>query len=407
MKASEIKKALDPQVKKAAQNTVNKIKKDIKKQNQMKNNMPPKKETEVKYVKESPFGGLKEIVDMKKQKAISNEFDSLIFQQEVEKKKRTEGSSPEQQKQPRPPTPLEIFLAANPDKIKDMSIEEITKLSMLNSSGGSDPLAMILMSNLNNKNNEGGNDLTQKILGVVIEKMFSNNNNGNAKKDNGDMEIFKMMMAQNMQTQQMMMNMITKQNAPPQENQNNTFMKEIFGMVKGQSDMENTMLREKLKELEMRQNQNDPLGEAKRMLDYVKTFGGAFGGGAATPAGMNHELKMKELQFDQQKQNNEEVRRSASMDQIGGMINNTIETFGKILSKPIAAAAKSKLEQYTEQAKNPEKKPKTRISPEQLQQEIDLGDLENLEKIEEELAQYGKPEIQQKTSRFKVAESGK
>ena len=76
------------------------------------------------------------------------------------------------------------------------------------------------------------------------------------------------------------------------------------------------------------------------------------------------------------------------------------------MSEPIAAAEKSKLEQYTEQAKNPEKKPKTRISPEQLQQEIDLGDLENLE---QDLAQYEENiEIQpKKTSRFKVTESGK
>lgn len=406
MKASEIKKSLDPQIKKASQTAVNKIKANIKKQNQMKN-MTAKKEEKVYVKADSTFDGLKQIVEMKKNKAVANELDGLIFEQDRLKEKREKGDSSEEQKQARTPSPLEVYFAANPDKIKDMSIEEVTKLSMLMSpsGGGSDPLISLMMMGMN-KNNDGG-DLTQKILGVLVERLLTNNN-GNGKKEGGDMEIFKLMMQQNMQTQQMMMGMITKQNALPPENQNNSFMKEIFGMMKGQSDLENSMLREKLHELEMRQNQTDPLGEAKRMLDYVKTFGNAFGSGNQSPEAMKHELDMKNMDYEQNRQAKEGHMRTQRMDQIGGMINNTIETFGKVLGEPMAEAAKAKIEQFAENVKNPlpPEKQKIRISPEKLREEIDLGDLEKLDELEEEL-QYENPEGEKTRKRFKVAESGK
>ena len=412
MKASDLKAALDPQVKKASQNAVNKIKNNIKKQNL--NKMPAKKETEIRYVKDNSFDGLKQLVDMKKQKAVVNELDSMIFEQNKEKEQRLKGNSSEQQTQQKPPSPLEVWVATHPEEIKNMSMEEITKLSMLMNSGSSDPLTSLMMMGMNKNNGGGENSLQTKLLGMVIEKMF-NNNEGNGKKESGDMDIIKMMIAQNMKTQEMIMNMVIKQNAPKPENQNNTFMKEIFGMIKGQSDQENSMLREKLNNLEMRQNQTDPLGEAKRMLEYVKTFGGAFGGGNQTPATMKHELDIKNMDFEQKRLTKEEARRESNMEQIGGMINNTIETFGKILSEPIAEAAKKKIDQFTEKASQPPPVQKPRISPEQYQQKIDLGDLENLE---EDLAQYDNPDLTQynnlplenqpkRKSRFKVSESGK
>ena len=402
-----MKKALDPQVKKASQAAVNKIKTDIKNKNKV-NNMAGK--TEKVYIeKPSEFGGLKGIVEMRKQKAIANELDSMIFEQELSKKQRLQGNSQEQQTQKRTPSPIEIWLAANMDKLKDMSEKEVTKLSMLiNPSGGSELSTMMAIMNMKGDNN-GGGGLSDKLLGVIIEKMF--NDKGNDKKSgNGDMDIIKMMMAQNMKTQEMIMNMVIKQNAPKQENQSQNFMKEIFGMIKGQSDFENTMLREKLKELELRQNQTDPLGEAKRMIDFINTFKPLLGGGNPTPEAMNHEIKLKEMAFDQQKITNEEQQRATSMNQIQGMVNNTIETLGKVFGEPVAEAAKAKIEQYTENIKNPEEaprnKPRMKVSKGQLQKEIDLGDLENLE---EELAQYeDQYEVEpRKTSRFKVAESGK
>ena len=270
-----MKKALDPQVKRASQNAVQKIKNNIKKQNQLNKNMPNKKDTEVRYVKASPFEGLKEIVDMKKQKAVANELDSLIYEQEILKQKRKNGNMTENQNKPRVPSPMETFIAANPDKLKGMTIEDVAKLSMFTNSGGSgggsDPLSMLMAMNMNKGSNGGGNALQEKLLGMVIEKMFKdNNNNGNK---SGDNELLKYVMQQNLQTQELMMKMITQKNEPPkQDNSQNLFMKELFTMVKSQTDFENTFLRDKINTLEMRQNSNDPLGEAKRMMDYISTF---------------------------------------------------------------------------------------------------------------------------------------
>jgi len=289
LKASETKKGLDPQVKKASQAAVNKIKTNIKKKNKV-NNMAGK--TDKVYIeKPSEFGGLKELVEMKKQKAIANELDSMIYEQDLSKKQRIHGNSQEQQTQKKTPSPIEIWLAANMDKLKDMSEKEVTKLSMLiNPSGGSELSTIMSIMNMKGNDNNGGGGLSDKLLGVIIEKLFKDEGKGK-KSGNGDMDIIKMMMAQNMKTQEMIMNMVIKQNAPKQENQSQNFMKEIFGMIKSQSDFENTMLREKLKELELRQNQTDPLGEAKRMIDFINTFKPLLGGGNPTPESMNHEIK--------------------------------------------------------------------------------------------------------------------
>jgi hypothetical protein len=409
-----MKKALDPIVKRASQNAVQQVKNNIKKQNQAKKNMPTKKETEVRYVKASPFEGLKEIVEMKKQKAVANELDSLIFEQEKLKKIRnSNGSMTENKNKPRVATPMETFIAANPDKLKDMTIEEVAKLSMFTNSGGSggsDPLSMLMAMNMNKGNNGGENDLQTKLLGMLMEKMIKGN--GDANKSGGDMEMVKLMMQQNMQTQNMLMSMVMKKDEAPKQDPNNLFMKELFSMVKGQTDFENTFLRDKIQNLEMRQNSNDPLGEAKRMMDYIKTFKGFFGGGNTSPEAMNHEIKLKELTYEQARQATEDARRTANMAQIGEMINNTISTFGQILGEPIAEAAKSKIEAFTEQAKNPppENIEKIRISPELLKKEIDLGDLsnlENLENLETDLEQFEnrQEQVKGRSPRFKVYET--
>jgi len=345
---------------------------------------------------------------MKKQKAVVNELDSLIHEQEKSKKLRESNENMTQNPtKQRVPSPMETFIAANPEKLKDMTIEEVAKLSMFTNSGGSggsDPLSMLMAMNMNKGNNGGGNALQEKLLGMVIEKMFKDNNNGS--KGSGDNELLKYVMQQNLQTQELMMKMITQKNEPPkQDNQNNLFMKELFAMVKGQTDFENSFLRDKINTLEMRQNSNDPLGEAKRMMDYITTFKGAFSGGNTTPEAMEHELKMKGMTYDQKRQETEDARRTTNMEQIGSMINNTIETFGKILGEPIAEAAKSKIEQFTEEAKNPkEKVQKVRISPEQLREEIDLGNLENLETDLQQFENRQEP-VNGRSSRFRVYET--
>lgn len=395
---------MDINIKKASQSTVNKIKNDIKKQNKAKSIMPPKPE-KVVYVKENTFGGLKEIVEMKKNKAVVNELDSLIHEQEVQKNKRNNPNT-NTEPQDKKPTPLEVILATDPDRIKNMSNEEMIKLAAMG--GGGDQFSnMIMALNMGKKNNNNnGENLSDKLLGMVVEKLFKGSN-GDADKSNGDMEMFKLMMQQNMQTQNMMMGIIMKNNEAPAENSNNMFMKEMFDMQRSKSDFENTFMKDKLRELELRAQSNDPLGEAKRLMDYMKTFGGGFGGGNVTPESMNHELKLKELSFEQQRQTTEESRRTQNMEQIGTMINNTIETFGKILGEPIAEAAKSKIEQYSENVKNPQESApvqRLKISPQEYQKEVDLGDLENLETEIQNLEQT--PSRKTKRKPFTVYEIG-
>ncbi len=75
MKATEIKKALDPQIKRASQNVVKKIKTNIIKKNQMKN-MTPKGSGEAPR---GVFDDLRDIFTIKKQKAVANELDSMIY----------------------------------------------------------------------------------------------------------------------------------------------------------------------------------------------------------------------------------------------------------------------------------------------------------------------------------------
>jgi len=79
------------------------------------------------YIKDSTFEGLKEIVSRKKQKAVANELDELIHEQEKRKKER--------ERKTRNLNPILIdFFAKNPEKLKDISMDDIAKLSMLSSS---------------------------------------------------------------------------------------------------------------------------------------------------------------------------------------------------------------------------------------------------------------------------------
>jgi hypothetical protein len=394
-----MKKALDPQVKRISQTTVRKIKPDIKKKQEEKI-MPTKKEPEDREQRK-PFDDLRDIVNIKKQKAVANELDSLIYDQTQERHQR-EGSNVVAPNNSRMGlSPLEVMLAENPEKVRDMSVEDATKLSMFtNKSGGragSDVYQLITALGLNKNNNNSNGGLTEKILGILLDKVLDNGGNKNNSSSND--KFMEFMMQQNLKTQELLMNLLTKQNAPAENKNNNDFMKELFGIVKNQGSMENSFLRDKLREMEMRIQGGDSLGEAKRVIDYIKTFKGFFGNDRTTPETMDHELKLKQMDFDQDRQLKEERSRTSRMEQIGSMINNTIETFGKVLGEPVAEAAKAKIEQYTESAKHPSKDA-LRISPTNLQKEIDLGDLEALEA---DLAEAENPlKSNGRSPRFKV-----
>jgi len=400
LKATEIKKALDPQIKRASQNVVKKIKTNIIKKNQMKN-MTPKGSGEAPR---GVFDDLRDIVTIKKQKAVANELDSLIYDQKQEKEKRDEKEI--NNKSPPIPSPMDTYLKNNPEKamkeIKEMSMKDAIKMSMItNKSGGSDAALTAMLLEKGNNNGDGGG-LKDKIIGHLLDKAF--NNNGNNQKESSNNELIKFMMQQNLQNQQLLIKVIEDKKSTPTNSSNNDFMKEILGMVKSQGDFENSFLRDKLRDMEQRIQPTDSLGEAKRVMDFMGGFKTFFGATPQTPDGLNHELKMKELEYEQNRQINEEHMRTKRMDNLTEMINTAIGGIGKVLSEPIAEAAKAKVEQFTEGVKHPEEKRKEKrlkVSPERLRNEIDLGDIESLE---DEIAGFSeKP----RKKRFYVHENNK
>ncbi len=403
MKASELKTALDPHIKRASQTTVKKIINEVKKKTQMKNMTATKKDVEPK----TPSGGfndLRDIVNIKKQKAVINELDSLIDDQNVAKERKVKGEEVHVQTTPKKPSPMDVYLAQNPEKIKDMSLEDVAKLTMMtNPSGNSNGLGMMLALGGLNKEKNNGNGLSDKILGMLIDKVFNNNNNNQKAASSNDNTILKYMMEQNLKTQEMLINIMAKKNEPPVQ-QNNIWQKELFTLVQNQSDLKNSMLIDKLKDMEMRIQGGDSLGEMKKVIDFVKSIKGVFGGGTTTPETMTHELKVKEMDFNQAQQVKEENMRDGRMMYIGDMIKEGIGVLGKTFSEPIAEAVKDKAAQFTESIKNPKEKVRKKISPEILKQEIDLGNLDDIENELNEIDNNIQP-IPRK--RFRVTESGK
>lgn len=406
LRASDIKKALDPKIKRASQSAVNKIKTNIKKKAQLKN-MTTKKDQEQK-APTGDFDDLRDIVKIRKQKAVINELGGLIHEQTQEKMAR-EGTNVQTQAIP---TPMQTFLADNPEKIKDMSVEDVAKLSMMsNPSGSSNPMPMVmaLVELIKGSNNGGGNnDLVAKILGMILEKMFQGNNGGNIQKEDSGMSKFmEYMMQQNIQNQNLLIKLIETKNSAPTANPNNEFMKEMFGVVKSQGDLENTFLKDKLREMEARIQPSDSLGEAKKVIDFMGGFKTFLGTTPQTPEALNHEVKIKEMDFEQARQLREEKTQTSRMEYIGDMIQNTVKSFGKALGEPVADAAKAKIEQFTEAIKNPDKKntQREKISPELYRKEIDLGDLENLEEELAEVENAAKTDGS-RSPRFRVYETG-
>lgn len=413
MKASELKTALDPHIKRASQTNVKKIINKVKKKNQMKNMTAAKKDTEAKTQKN--FGDLRDIVDIKKQKAIANEYDSLIYEQKIEKDKRSQkGSTPIYNSGVI--NPIQAVIANDPDKLKNMTLEEAKKLSMFTNKSGSSnsnisDIKEVIMAVNEMKKTDGGNgSLSDKIIGILLDKAFNNNGGNTQKTENStDNTILKYMMEQNLKTQEMLINIMTKKNEAPVQ-QNNGLVKEFITLFQSQNDLKNSILVDKFNNMEARMQGGDSLGEMKKTVDFMKSVKGFFGSESTTPETMNHELKMKEMDFNQSQQVKEENMRDGRMMYIGDMIKEGIGVLGKTFSEPIAEAAKDKIEQFTESIKNPKEKVprekvRNKISPEILKKEIDLG---NLDDFENELNKIDNNYIEPiKRRRFKVSESGK
>jgi len=125
-KASEIKEVLDPQVKKATQKSVNKIRNDIKKQNKANNILKKTESEKIPEKKKDKFADLKKLVEIKRQKALANELDSLIYEQEKQKKIR--------EYKAKKLNLMGNYFAQNPEELKEISIDKLAKLSVILSS---------------------------------------------------------------------------------------------------------------------------------------------------------------------------------------------------------------------------------------------------------------------------------
>lgn len=96
--------------------------------------IPIKKKTEKKKTKnekidekeKDKFTDLKKLVEIKKQKAVANELDSLIREQEASKKQRVPIT--------KKINPMANFFAQNPEELKEISIDKLAKLSVILSS---------------------------------------------------------------------------------------------------------------------------------------------------------------------------------------------------------------------------------------------------------------------------------
>jgi hypothetical protein len=399
MNLNKIEDAIRPAAKRATTTEVKKRKKKRKKE---------KKSTKGKSTmgksNSDPTDDLGDILNIKKQRAVSNELDDLIYEQEQIKRKRLnqgDEEKTEKRKEGRgTPSIMEALLANDPEKIKDLSMEDAMKFSMLQGGNGgssADPLMAMMMSGLNAPKDNGG-DMMGEIMKGLINKVFSNDE----KKSGGDNDIMKLMMAQNMQTQQMLMKaLIANNNKGNGSSERDTVMKEMLELIRDREKQKESLLMDKLREVEMRASSGDPLNDLKRMMDYMNSFG--ILNQNQNPEVLEHQRKMKELEFQQQREMREEELKDKRVNQVSNMIDKAVGTFADVLSKPTAQAVKSKLDQMSQSAQQGGQMPQIPDIPEdERHDEIDLGDLN----LENEMNEQPEPQTGGRMPRFSVRESG-
>lgn len=379
MKLNKIEQVINPAVKRATETDVKKRK---KKQKQKKKSTKGK--SNMGKNSSDPSDDLGDILKIKKQRAVSNELDDLIHEQEVIKKKRLNSENDKEEEKEEEvkgaPSIIEAMLASDPDKIKDLSMEDAMKFSMLqggNSGSSMNPLAMMMMGGLNTPKDNGGNMMAEVMKGL-ISKVFSDEKKNNG----GDNDMMKLMMAQNMQTQQMLMKaLIANKNGNNNSPERDTVLKEMLTLIRDREKQKENLLMDKLREVEMRANSGDPLNDLKRMMDYMNSFG--ILDRNANPEMLEHQRKMKEMQFNQEKELRHEELKDHRVNQVSNMIDKAVGSFADILSKPMGKAVKSKLDEMAQPQHQSRQVGQIPNIPEgERHDEIDLGDLNLDEGIE-------------------------
>lgn len=381
LSTKEIQKRMRDRLKQSGSSDIKKIEKKYK--DDREKDMA-KKETEKKTTtsKIKLPTGLEEIVSMKKQKAVANELDELIWQQEQKRVSREKGEKEPILQQPEN-NPITDLYKEHPERLEGISEDAIMKLAMLQStgksgSGGMNPLAMMMMMNQNQPSN-----IVELVTALKTLKEMSGEDN----KSSGNNEMMTTMMMfllqQNMQQ--------AKQAPRHEKNDRDTLTTELIKLITKQSNLERQVIMDKMKDLEYRQT-SDPLGEAKKMIDYMKTFKTLFGG-ALSSDGMKHEIDLKKLEYDHAKDQIKAQEVDKRMNQVGEYVEKAIQTVGKLVSTPAADKIKAGLESLKTKHQNDD-------SP-----ELDLNDLPETDfalppypqEFEEE-----QPQTEKKKSRFRV-----
>lgn len=325
-----------------------------------------------------PVTALDDIVQMKKQKVMSNELDEFVAEQERRKVLREKGITNPAVVAPVANPALQA-IAANPEVMKGLSSEDVMKMAMLmgsgsgGSGGGINPMIMMMLMN----QNQGGqpNQPSQLLDMVTALKGLSDVNKANQPQQN---------VGQNDQLMQIVMAMMMQnmnKPAEPVKNSNDTLVAQLLTLVAGQGATKERVLLDKIKELEFRTSNVDPLSDAMRVMEYMKTMKPMFGG-QSTPQELTYNLDMEKLKFDQQKEMRRMETDDAKITQVGGLISKSLETFADALSKPIADKLKAglaptqKIEQEYEEPYIPPTQVSLRDDPDidELSRELELND---------------------------------
>jgi len=323
---------LRPQIERATKGQLKKIEERYKK----------KKETTVTKKKddgeEAPkkryiSTGLDEIVALKKKKAVSNELDEFLYEQDERKKLRTGKVEPKKEVVEK--NPVAELLMANPDKLENVSEDSIMKLAMLmggsKGGGGMNPLMMMMMMGQNQGQQSGIVELVTALK--AMKEMSNEDNKGNG---NNDMQMMMMMLLMQQQNQR---------NQPVQDsgiNEKDKLTAQLFQLISQQNISERKVVMDKLKEIEYRSAGADPMSDAKRMIEYMGTFKSLFGG-TQSPEAMTHDLEIQKLKFEQQKEMRKSDESEKRMSQVGDLISKSIGTMADVLAKPMAEGLKNRM----------------------------------------------------------------
>ncbi len=329
----ELQNKLRPQIDRATKGQIKKIEERYKKERE-KEVTGKKKDDDDAPKRRYIATDLDEIVALKKKKAVSNELDEFLYEQEERKKTRTKPLSAK--KEEKDTNPVADLLMANPEKLENVSEDSIMKLAMLmggNKGGGMNPLLMMMLMG---QNQSQPNSIVELVTALKTMKEMSDEDKpkGNG---NNDMQMMLMMLMMQQQNQR---------NQPKQDtgiNEKDKLTAQLFQLISQQNVTERQLVMDKLKEIEYRAANVDPMNEAKRMIDYMGTFKTLFGG-EQTPAAMSHDLELQKLKFEQQKDMRKSVEQESRMSQVGDLISKSIGTFADVLAKPMADGLKNRIE---------------------------------------------------------------